>query len=598
MRRPTCALAFAALLHLRSALAGSDSDCRNVPGDAGYPTQTLWNQLNTQLNGRLVPVIPSAEFCHTLPSGNCTADQWVSSNFRGAIPGAMEVVNWEQDYASRPPSTCFLDINATCGQGEVPLRAINVSSVADIQTGLKFAVEHNLKVAMKSSGHDLLGRSTGKGVLLFWVHYMRNVSFTESFFVGEKNEGSAVTVESGVPLSLFYSEARARGKVVVGGTAANVAPAGGYVQGAGHSAFSPLFGLAADNALEFKIVLANGDYITANEIEHPDLFWALRGGGAGSWGIVVSATFRTYPAFDATFHSVMITSPTTEGAGQLAEIHARHIFDWDNVHAGQYFYFYNDAPLGGQSVHFWIRTYFANYSADDAVAAMKPLLDEVKANNNFTILFETTNTSTAIDLIYLPDEPMGYNVLLGSRLISADAYRTNVSGVGAAYKALLDEPLAQIGGHLVAGGKVSENVDLNSVNPKWRTAKAHVFLAAAWPDSMPAAEIIQIQNNITKQYVPTLASIMDDDDSGAYSNEADPWEPDFQKTFFGPYYGRLLSIKKRYDPEDTFIVRRGVGSENWDDAGVCRITQESGYEHVLDPYWSFVTAGYEVLFKS
>ena len=67
--------------------------------------------------------------------------------------------------------------------------------------------------------------------------------------MGKDNLGSAVTVGSGVPLNTLYQASKAQGKVFVGGTAATVVPAGGYFQGAGHSALSPTFGLLADNTL-------------------------------------------------------------------------------------------------------------------------------------------------------------------------------------------------------------------------------------------------------------------------------------------------------------------------------------------------------------
>ncbi|THH08033.1 hypothetical protein EW145_g2989 [Phellinidium pouzarii] len=604
MRCSAYALAVASfLLHARTAVGQSPAACRNVPGDVDFPPPEQWNALGAQLGDRLVPVIPSAEFCHNLPSGNCTSAQWFSSNFRGEIPGAMEVFNWEQltdrivkDYNSNPPSLCLLN-STVCGQGDVPLYAINVSSAADIQTGLKFAVEHNLKVVMKASGHDLLGRSTHKSGLLFWTHHMRNVSFTENFVVGGKDLGSAVTVRSGVPLSMFYSAAEAAGKMVVGGTAANVVPAGGYGQGAGHSAFSPVFGLAADNCLEYNIVIANGSFITANEVENTDLFWALRGGGAGSWGIVVSATFRTFPAFTATYHNSMILAPNADAGGKLAELHAKHIFDWDDVHAGQYFYFFNNVPMGGQGSNFSLRTYFANYTADQAIAAMKPLLDDIRALN-YTILFETTNTTLATSLLFLADEPMAYNALLGSRLISEEAYRNNASGIGSAYAKLLADPIAQIGGHLVAGGKVAENGDIDAANPKWRTAKAHVFVAASWPDNIAPPITDRIQSAMTNKWVPILASVMGNQESGAYSNEANGEEPDFQRVFFDKHYPRLLSIKKKYDPEGLFIVKAGVGSEFWDDAGICRKSRSLDYGEILDQSWAFLTSGFDMLFKS
>lgn len=147
--------------------------------------------------------------------------------------------------------------------------AINASSVADIQvrpvtvsigifsqridghiqSGVRFASKHNLKLSVKASGHDYLGRSTAKGSLLIWTHHLKNVSFTDHFVVGGKDFGSAVTVGSGVALNELYSHTKAAGKMLVTGVAATVTAAGGYIQGAGHSAFSPMFGLASDNVL-------------------------------------------------------------------------------------------------------------------------------------------------------------------------------------------------------------------------------------------------------------------------------------------------------------------------------------------------------------
>jgi FAD/FMN-containing dehydrogenase len=96
----------------------------------------------------------------------------------------------------------------------------------------------------------LLGRSTAKNSLLLWTAYFKNITFTEQFIVDGSDHGSAVTVGSGVGLEAIYVAAKAQGKMFVGGTATTtVSPAGGYIQGAGHSAFSPIYGLAADNVL-------------------------------------------------------------------------------------------------------------------------------------------------------------------------------------------------------------------------------------------------------------------------------------------------------------------------------------------------------------
>lgn len=117
------------------------------------------------------------------------------------------------------------------------------------QAGIRFAAQHNLKVAIKASGHDFLGRSTAKGSLLLWTHNFRNVSFSDSFIVNGTDMGSVMTAGSGMPLNLLYEASKGAGKFYVGGSTATVVLAGGYVQGAGHSAFSPVFGLGADNVL-------------------------------------------------------------------------------------------------------------------------------------------------------------------------------------------------------------------------------------------------------------------------------------------------------------------------------------------------------------
>jgi FAD/FMN-containing dehydrogenase len=117
------------------------------------------------------------------------------------------------------------------------------------QAAVKFASWNNLRLVVKSSGHDGLGRSTAPYSLLIRTAGLQNISMTDAFIVGRRNMGPAVTIGSGVHTQTLYQEANANGKIVVAPTAATVCPAGGYVQGAGHSALSPLFGLAADNVL-------------------------------------------------------------------------------------------------------------------------------------------------------------------------------------------------------------------------------------------------------------------------------------------------------------------------------------------------------------
>ncbi|PBK73639.1 FAD-binding domain-containing protein [Armillaria solidipes] len=538
--------------------------CRTVPGDPSFPSGEEWNGLNSSVSGRLVKAVPSAQFCNM--HGGCTDAEWTSASFRADIPGAMNQVNWEQDHESIPPSICQRN-STDCGQGNVPLYAILAESVEDVQIGVAFSSIHNLRLAVKASGHDYLGRSTTRNSLLISTHKFQNITFAENFTVSGHNEGSAVTVGSGVPLNTLYQTAKEQGKILVSGVAATVVAAGGYIQGGGHSALSPLLGLAADNVLKFEVVTADSTYLKVNEGENADLFWALRGGGAGSWGVVVSATFRTFPTFNATISLVSMVANDTVAIGSIIATHAKHIFDWDDLHMGQYFFAYENTTADAYMLS--LVSYFPRISSDEAAAALKPFLDDAEEfGQTVGKQFNEVNINDGITAV---DDGVGSNTVLGSRLIPASAYRDHPDTFGHVYTQLFDAGAAAVLGHLVAGGKVSENACIDSaIHPAWRTAKTHIVLANGWEDSTSLSNISSIQSAFKDSQLPILEQIAGSS-GAAYSNEADSLEEDFKTTFFGPHYPRLEDIKRRYDPKDLFIVAAGVGSDKWDKDGLCRV---------------------------
>ncbi|KAI0248050.1 FAD-binding domain-containing protein [Lactifluus subvellereus] len=537
------------------------SRCRNQPGDPGFPTAADWSALNDTIYGRLIKVVPSAKACLEL---GCTEAQWESGVFRQTIPGAMFAYNWEQDYGP-PPELCLRN-GTTCAQGDVPLYAVNATAVQHIQAGIRFAQDHNLRVAIKSSGHDLLGRSTARNSLLLWTAYFKNITFVENFTIAGADQGQVVTVGSGVGLKTIYVSAKAQNKMFVGGTAATVSAAGGYIQGAGHSAFSPIYGLAADNVLQYRIVLANSSFVTANSVSHPDLFWALRGGGAGSWGVIIDATFRTFLTFNATLHTVNVLTATLDQTGDLMTTHAMHIKDWDAVRAGHYFVLTGSTSNSTLS----LITAFKDLDGDSSKAQMSSFLDDARALGA-VVQEESTITSFANDLVTVPDDKSGANVIFSSRLIPNSVYLNAPSNIGTAYKQLLSQGVPVVGS-IVVGGKVADNANISSaIIPAWRAAKAHVIAIQYWDDTLSSADVQSFRKNFTATVQPVLSDLAGGAFSGSYSNEGDVLEPNFAVTFFGPNYSRLECIKAAYDPNDLFIVPAGVRSEHWDAEGMCQV---------------------------
>lgn len=87
---------------------------------------------------------------------------------------------------------------------------------------------------------------------------------------------------------------------------------------------------------------------------------------------------------------------------------------------------------------------------------------------------------------------------------------------------------------------------------------------------MPLAAINTLRRKFQTTQLPIVEQISGPN-GATYSNEADVFEPNFQATFFGPNYAKLSAIKRRYDPADLFIVQTGVGSERWDQWGLCTV---------------------------
>ncbi|CAL1547280.1 unnamed protein product [Lymnaea stagnalis] len=209
-------------------------------------------------------------------------------------------------------------------------------TVEDVQRAVLYARRHNLHLTVLSSGHDYIGRSNHDGSLKLLMTSMNMVTVKLD---SARNKAGEVKVQTGASWLTVYTEVdkvrgpdeagtKTTGRVVVGGSAHTVAM-GGYTQGGGHSPIGRMFGLAVDNLLEATVVTADGKVHTVNSSmtvtrdfdgslhysSDVDIFWALRGGGGGTWGVVVDFTFRLhYPP--ERFRNVLAVIPLFDRNGQ------------------------------------------------------------------------------------------------------------------------------------------------------------------------------------------------------------------------------------------------------------------------------------------
>jgi FAD/FMN-containing dehydrogenase len=224
---------------------------------------------------------------------------------------------------SNPTDQCVLDsssspipmpsANSTCRQGNVPSYYIEIEKADDVAAAFKFAEENDVELSVKNSGHDYVTRTSGKGTLSLWTHNIQGMVYHDDFtpIGSDKSVGPAMLVMAGVPVGDAYNFADKHDAIILGPYAPSVAMSTGWVTGGGHSVFSPVWGLGADRVVEFNIVTPDGVERIANEHQNADLFWALRGGGGGTFGVILSATHRVEPKVPIAYADIHLPSNAT-----------------------------------------------------------------------------------------------------------------------------------------------------------------------------------------------------------------------------------------------------------------------------------------------
>jgi FAD/FMN-containing dehydrogenase len=169
-----------------------------------------------------------------------------------------------------------------------PSAVVTPQSSAEVQKVVEFAARNDIKVAVRSGGHSYVGASAADGAMVIDLRELPS----EPLYDGE-----LVTVSAAAQLDSVHTALAARGLSIPGGSCPTVGVAG-LTLGGGLGSDARLSGLTCDALESAVVVLPSDDVITASAEDHPDVFWALRGGGGGNVGVVTSLTFRTFPVVD------------------------------------------------------------------------------------------------------------------------------------------------------------------------------------------------------------------------------------------------------------------------------------------------------------
>ncbi|KAI0111117.1 FAD binding domain-containing protein [Nemania sp. FL0031] len=545
--------------------------CRYIPGDAGWPSQSDLVALNTTVGGRLIRTTPLARSCHqtgAFSAYNPAACEDLRTAFQYAAPATICPVAGEifNPYWQNETCSPFSATETPCELGNRAVFSINATGPADIQAGLEFATRRNIRVVVKNTGIDYLGQSTGQGALAIWTYNLKStevIADYKSFY----HSGPAIKLGAGVIAGEAYEAAKRSGYRIVAPECGLTGVVGGYVQAGGQSQLVTAYGLAADQVLEWELVTPSGEYLVATPEKNIDLYWALAGGGGGTYGVVLSATFRVYPEGPVAGGEMVVKGKNITSLFEAIEIWFKMAPSFiDGSRNNIQFFVTNDTLT---ILNFVLPDQNAS-SIHSLLAPFLPELDRLGLDYNLT----ATEYPTYLDSYIASYGPVPYGnlcpsfPLIASRLIPRKTVQDPIANqqLIALYRNITNEGTWWIGCSFL---NVDDSVRSirprhppNSVHPAWRDAIAYCNPQTHQPyDWTNPAAVSALRKTLVDDIFPKIEAATP---GGANLNELDPtYKGDWKAAFFGSNYDRLLRIKHAYDPHRLMYGRFAVGSDEF-----------------------------------
>ncbi|KAF3492208.1 oxidoreductase [Arthroderma uncinatum] len=521
--------------------------------------------------------------------------------YQGIVGGGLHSQDWVWEAGMTANETCPVGGSlqtassaSSCHQGRIPLYSASVESAQQVQQAVLFAKRHNLRLVIRNTGHDLAGRSSGPDSLQIHTHRLQDTQFHADLRLNGSTTslGPAVTVGAGVMMGSLYARAARNGYMVLGGDCPTVGVVGGFLQGGGISDFLSLNqGLGVDNVLEFEVVTADGELVVANGLQNQELFWALRGGGGGTFGVVTRATMRVFPDVPVVISEINLQAPKANSSswtqGLSVVLTALQSLNRESV-GGQLVI----AVLPEHAVQASIKYFFLNSTEtaiiDERMQAFRADLDRIDIQYAYSskALSQFSSNYRQVPDIHSDND---YGVV-GSTVAISNQLFDSAQGPMKVAEGLANIPMtpgdllftSNLGGRVISNGDKAET----SMHPAWRASSQLLnYIHTVEPSIEGRTAALE---RLTNVQMPVLYSI-DPEFRLSYRNVGDPNEKNFQHVYWGANYRRLSQIKRKWDSKGLFFSQLGVGSEEWDSTGMCRKSQNM-LRQAVDSLVAFATS--------
>jgi FAD/FMN-containing dehydrogenase len=587
----------ASLLGLRPPRLFASTAIRRVrPSDPGWPSKEAWKRLNDAVGGNLIPVeFPLNACLSSSESADCKALFANVKNpyYIGDNPGITQTLGWVDAWETKPS-----------------VYAVAARNADDIAAAVNFARENNLRLVVKGGGHSYQGTSNAPDSLLIWTRHMHDVTIQNDFVArGCKSTFApqrAVTVGSGTIWLQAYDAVTTKvGAYVQGGGCTTVGVAG-LIQSGGFGSFSKHYGMAAAGLLEAEVVTADGKVRIANACTNSDLFWALKGGGGGTFGVVSKLTLRVRDLPELAGGASFTVKASSDDAYRRLIRHYVGFYREAlfNDHWGEQAHFSPDNKLEIRMVYLGLDTEesrkvwqpFLNWLAQSSTAYTIEAEPEIgsmpfrhwwdvdwsKERHRDVFKADSRSSASPINVWWNGDAGQvgwvvwGFESLwMPASLLQDDSQEKLANALFSASR------FSKVELHFNKGlaGAPSEAIEAakgTAINPSVCAAFALAIVAAGQgpaypgiPNHEPDAEKGRKAADAVHRCMNELRTVASN--SGAYVSESNFFESGFEQSYWDTNHARLAQIKKKYDPDGLFFVHNGVGSEQWTPDGFTRL---------------------------
>jgi FAD/FMN-containing dehydrogenase len=411
-----------------------------------------------------------------------------------------------------------------------PSAIVRVSNAEDVRRVIATARENDYELAVRSGGHSVVGHSTTDGGIVLDLRGMSKIDVDPA--------ARTAWVETGAT-AIQVTEALARHGLVVGFGDSGSVGVGGITLGGGIGFLVRKLGMTIDSLLAAEVVTADGRHLRADAEHHPDLFWAIRGGG-GNFGVVTRLQFRLHdlPQFTGGFLFLPATPETIAGFAAAAMTAPDELSTIANVMPAPPMPFL-PKEVHGRLVIFGMMAFAGDdESAKRAIAPFRslatPIADMVKPGPYLGM--------------YPPEDPNNHPTAV-ARTMFLDAVSTETAETILHYLSTSDAVMraAQI---RVLGGALARV-------PADATAYAH----RSKPILVNVAAFYQGDGDreSRRAWVTEFARTLQPNDDSAYVGFlTDDGQDRIRAAYPGPTWDRLTSIKSIYDPTNLFRLNQNI----------------------------------------